>query len=42
VADAAAKLYAPSAYYAAKTVAVLPFAVVNVLVGSTAAGGWGL
>ncbi|GBF87651.1 ABC transporter G family [Raphidocelis subcapitata] len=31
VADAAAKLYAPSAYYAAKTVAVLPFAVLNVV-----------
>lgn len=32
VADAAARLYRPSAYYAAKQAAVLPFAALNVAV----------
>lgn len=32
IADASARLYRTSAYYAAKQLAVLPFAVLNVLV----------
>jgi hypothetical protein len=34
VADATSKLYKPSAFYAAKQLAILPFAVLNVLVGA--------
>lgn len=33
LADASARLYRTTAYYAAKQLAVLPFAVLNVLVG---------